>query len=165
LSIPHRGVTTESTYFVTANVLDKKSLFQVEKIAWHFIEVLFDYRTAGKYLLHDFVVMPDHLHLIITPRGITLERAMQLIKGGFSFRFNRKLKTRRDPWQPSFHDRRVRDAVEYQRFREYIHQNPVKRGLAKTPQEFAFSSANPLFVLDPVPQRLKPMSSAALPQA
>jgi putative transposase len=49
------------------------------------------YRTENKYLLHEFVVMPDHLHLILTPQGITLERAMQLIKGGFSFQLNKKL--------------------------------------------------------------------------
>jgi putative transposase len=83
LTIPHRGLTTESTYFVTANVLERKSLFQVEKIARLFIEVLLDYRTQGKYLLHEFVVMPDHIHLILAPRQITLERAMQFAKGGF----------------------------------------------------------------------------------
>jgi REP-associated tyrosine transposase len=86
LTIPHRGTTTESTYFVTANVLERKTLFHVEKIASLFVEVMLDYRTKKKYLLHEFVVMPDHFHLLITPEGITLERAMQLIKGGFSFR-------------------------------------------------------------------------------
>jgi hypothetical protein len=51
----------------------RRDLFQVEKIARLFIEVLFDYRSQKKYLLHEFVVMPDHFHLILTPRGITLE--------------------------------------------------------------------------------------------
>jgi putative transposase len=81
LTIPHRGATTESTYFVTANVLERKSLFQVDKIARLFIEVLMDYRGQKKYLLHEFVVMPDHFHLILTPRGITLERAVQFPTG------------------------------------------------------------------------------------
>jgi putative transposase len=165
LAIPHRGATTESTYFVTANVLEKRSLFQVEKIARLFIEVLLSYRTQKKYLLHEFVVMPDHLHLIITPKGITLERSMQLIKGGFSFQFNKNLKARRESWQPSFFDRRVRDAFEYQKFKDYIHHNPVKRGLCKNPQEFPYSSANPLFQLDGVPQWLKPLSASTSPQA
>jgi hypothetical protein len=44
LTIPYSGETSESTYFVTANVLDRKSLFQVDKIARLFMEVLFDYR-------------------------------------------------------------------------------------------------------------------------
>jgi putative transposase len=165
LTIPHRGATSESTYFVTANVLEKKSLFQVDKIARLFVEVLLDYRSQKKYLLHEFVVMPDHLHLILTPRGITLERAVQFAKGGFSFQLNKPLKVKRDVWQPSFVDRRIRDSHEYERYKNYIWQNPVKRRLAKSPEEYPYSSAHPSFSLDPVPQRLKPVSLTALPQA
>jgi hypothetical protein len=82
LTIPHRGTTSESTYFITANVEPRRDLFQVEKIARLIIEVMLDYRHQKKYLLHEFVVMPDHFHLILTPTGITLERSMQLVKGG-----------------------------------------------------------------------------------
>jgi putative transposase len=113
LTIPHRGTTSESTYFVTANVEPRRNLFQVEKIARMFIEVLLGYREQKKYLLHEFVVMPDHFHLILTPTGITLERSMQLVKGGFSFQLNKHLKAKREVWQPSFVDRRVRDSLEY----------------------------------------------------
>ena len=167
MTIPYRGVTSESTYFVTANVLQKQSLFQVDKAARLFIEVLLEYRSRKKYLLHEFVVMPDHLHLILSPTGITLERSIQCIKGGFSFQLNKNLKVKRDPWQPSFHDRRVRDSLEYQRFKNYVWENPVKRGLCRAPEEYPYSSANPQFKLsiDAVPQRLKPITKTALPQA
>jgi putative transposase len=80
----------------------RRNLFQVEKIARLFIEVLLGYREQKKYLLHEFVVMPDHFHLILTPTGITLERSMQLVKGGFSFQLNKNLKAKREVWQPSF---------------------------------------------------------------
>jgi putative transposase len=90
---------------------------------------------------------------------------MQFVKGGFSFRLNKTLKVKREVWQTSFLDRRIRDSLEYQWFKDYIWQNPVKRLLAKSPEEYPYSSANPSFQLDPVPQRLKPTSSAALPQA
>ncbi len=165
MTIPHRGKTSESTYFVTANVFERKSLFQVEKVARLFVEVLLHYRTEEKYLLHEFVVMPDHFHLILTPTQITLERAMQLMKGGFSFRLNKNLRVKKEVWQPSFMDRRIRDSLEYQKFKDYIWQNPVKRFLAKSPEEYLYSSANSCFALDSVPRRLKPISSAAWPQA
>ena len=167
MTIPYRGTTTESTYFVTANVQEKRSLFQVEKIARLFIEVMLEYRTQKKYLLHEFVVMPDHFHLILTPTGITLERAMQFVKGGFSFQLNKSLKVKRDFWQPSFVDRRVRDSLEYEKYKDYIWQNPVKRFLARSPEEYPYSSAHPSFrsSLDPVPQRLKPLVSRDIPQA
>jgi putative transposase len=160
LTIPHRGTTSDSTYFVTTNVFAKKSMFQVEKIALLFMEVMLDYRAEGKYSIHEFVVMPDHFHLIVSPIGITLERAMQFINGGFSFRFNRNLKFKREVWQGSYFDRRVRDSLEYQKYKDYIWQNPVLRGLAKAPEEYPYSSANPSFVMDPVPQRLKPIASS-----
>jgi hypothetical protein len=64
-------------------------------------------------------------------------------------------------WQPSFMDRRVRDSQEYQNFRDYIHQNPVKAGLAASPEEFAHGSASGRYELDETPQRLKPISKAA----
>jgi putative transposase len=167
LTIPHRGTTSESTYFVTANVEPRRDLFQVEKIARLFIAVMLDYRGQKKYLLHEFVLMPDHFHLILTPNGITLERAMQLVKGGFSFQLNKNLKAKRDIWQPSFADRRVRDSLEYAKFKDYIWQNPVKRGLVRTAEEYPYSSAHPSFRvrMDPVAQRLKPVSLSALPQA
>jgi len=144
----------------------RRNLFQVEKIARLFIEVLFGYREQKKYLLHEFVVMPDHFHLILTPTGITLERAMQL-KGSFSFQLNKNLKTKREIWQPSFVDRRVRDSLEYAKYKDYIWQNPVKRGLVRAAEEYPYSSAHPSFRgrLDPVPQRLKPISLSGLPQA
>jgi putative transposase len=165
LAIPHRGATTQSTYFVTASVFERKSLFQVDKIARLFIEVLVQYRTRKKYLLHEFVVMPDHFHLIMTPTGVTLERAVQFVKGGFSFQLNRSLKVKRDVWQTSFVDRRIRDSLEYDRFKDYIWQNPVRRFLVKSPQEYPYSSANPSFRLDPIPQLPRPVSLSPFPQA
>jgi putative transposase len=64
------------------------------------LETLFKYRSQGKYFLHEFVVMRDHIHLLLTPAGdTTLERAMQLIKGGFSFRASKELGLRGEIWQ------------------------------------------------------------------
>jgi putative transposase len=89
-----------------------------------FVEVLLHYRIQGKYLLHEFVVMPDHFHLLLTPIE-TLERAVQLIKGGFSYRAKKELGFTHEIWQPSYYDRRARDAEEYFAFREYIRRNAV----------------------------------------
>jgi hypothetical protein len=102
--------------------------------------------------------MPDHFHLLITPQE-SLERAMQFIKGGFSFRAKRELGFMHEIWQASFYDRRVRDAGEYFAFREYIRQNPRKRGLAAKAEHYPYSSAWPGLLPDGAPQRLKPVDS------
>jgi REP element-mobilizing transposase RayT len=55
-----------------------------------FIEVLRAYMRSGKMTVHDFVIMPNHVHILMTvPGEMTIEKAMQLIKGGFSFRANK----------------------------------------------------------------------------
>ena len=56
-----------------------------------FVDVLRSHVAARKFLLHDFVVMPDHVHLLMTVHGdMTIEKAMQLIKGRFSYRLKRE---------------------------------------------------------------------------
>jgi putative transposase len=162
MSIPYRGVTGHGTYFITSSTFQKKSIFQSERMAALLVEALQHYRSQGKFLLHEFVVMPDHFHALLTPQE-TLERAVQLIKGGFSFRAKRDLGFGGEVWQNSFYDRRVRDSAEYEAYRKYILDNPVKRGLVQVATDFPFSSAN--VQLDEVPQRLKPeMGLDTLPQ-
>ena len=157
MAIPHRGQTGHSTYFFSASTYQKMSLFQTDRMAGLFLDVLYHYRSEEKYMLHEFVLMPNHFHLLITPAEITLERALQLIKGGFSFRAKKELGVLGEIWQTSFHDRRVRDWEEYQGFRKYTHENPVTRGLCSEPEEYPYSSANGKFALDDIPQRLKPV--------
>ena len=155
MAAPHRGNTGSGTYFITACTFQKQQLLQSDRMARLFLDVLLNYRAQEKYLLHEFVLMPDHFHLLITPL-LTLERALQLIKGGFSFRANRELGFQGEIWEKSFYDRRVRDWEEYSAYRQYIHRNPVKRGLALVPEEYPYSSARTGLALDALPQRLKP---------
>jgi putative transposase len=152
------GVPLRATRFITSGCYMKKPLLQSQRMANLFIEVLQHYRAQKKYLLHEFVVMPDHFHLLITPTG-THEHAMQLIKGGFSYRAARQFGIAGEIWQTSYQDYRVRDAEEYSAFRKYIHMNPVKRGLCNGPEDFPYSSAYQRCVLDAVPQWLKPLSA------
>jgi putative transposase len=159
MAIPYRGVTGKGTYFITSATYMKQSLFESERMAGFFLQVLENYRHQKKFLRHEFVLMPDHFHLLLTPTE-TLEKAVQLIKGGFSFRAKKELGFGGEIWEHSFHDRRVRDELEYEGFREYIHQNPVKRGLAAVAREYPFSSAAGALLLDAVPQRLKPVTAA-----
>jgi len=62
-----------------------------------------------------------------------------------------------EKWEHSFHGRRVRDRLEYNRFRDYIHQNPVKRALAAVASDYPYSSAAGVLQWDDVPQRLNPV--------
>lgn len=136
MSIPIR-TSIPGTYFVTTVTQARRRLFQVATTAELFLATLQHYRAEGCYKLHAFVVMPDHVHLLLTPQGITLERAVGLIKGGFS----RHLAATHTPWQRSFSDHRIRDRDDYLVRLEYIHQNPVRAKLVEAPQEYMYCSA------------------------
>ena len=87
------------------------------------------YNGTG-YQLHAFVIMPDHLHLLITPVE-SVEKSVQLIKGGFSFRAKRELEWNGEIWQAGFTDHRIRDEEDWDRHLEYIRTNPIEARLAE----------------------------------
>jgi putative transposase len=136
MAIPLR-TARPGTYFVTSATFNRRRLFQVDKNAYLFLETLQHYRLEGHYKLHAFVVMPDHIHLLVTPQQTTLEKVMALIKGGFSHRLTSKSPV----WQRSFTDHRIRNQQEFETRRDYIHQNPVRAKLAESPGLYPFSSA------------------------
>jgi len=150
-----RSLSCTSVFFVTAQTFEKRFYLQSERMSKLLLQVILNYHEKNEHLLHEFVIMPNHLHLLLTPMR-TLERAIQSIKGGFWYRVKRELNFPHTFWQTSFYDRRVRDAEEYWQFRKYIYLNPVKKRLCVTPEQWKWSSANGKFVLNDVPQRLKP---------
>jgi len=108
-----------------------------------FIDVLRGYTVDRKFTIHDFVVMPNHVHLLISvPGEMMIERAMQLIKGAFSFRARKELGFRGEIWQRGFSDVGVRDTESFQMHRQYIEQNPLRAGLARLPEEYPYCSAH-----------------------
>jgi REP-associated tyrosine transposase len=146
------------TFFVTSSIAEKRNLLQSDGSAGLFVWVLYEYREQQKYRLHEFVVMPDHFHLLLTVgSSMTIEKAVQLIKGGFAFRAGRELGFKSPVWQRGFSEARVGDAEMYSRITDYIRSNPVRRRLVWNAEEFPHSSAYAGFELDPAPQGLKPV--------
>src|ERR1700677_2329449 len=88
------------TYFVSSQTVDLRPFFRHERWAVLMQEVLQHYRTVS-YLLHAYVVMPDHFHAILSPQE-SLERAMQNIKGGYSFRARQAFNWKFNIWQAGF---------------------------------------------------------------
>ena len=67
-----------------------RALLQSERNATLFIEVLRSYVAAEKFKVHDFVVRPNHVHLLTTvEEDMSIEKAVQFVKGGFSYRLKK----------------------------------------------------------------------------
>jgi putative transposase len=163
MAVPNRHAdandvaASQRTFFVTSSTDGRKALLQSERSAQLFVAVLYEYRKQTKFLLHEFVVMPNHFHLLLTVgSSLSIEGAMQLIKGGFAFRAGKQIGLRAPVWQKGFSDSRILDSSSYDARKNYIHENPVTRGLVSRAQDFPYSSAHPGFELD-----LSPFASAA----
>jgi REP-associated tyrosine transposase len=153
------ATNNSQTYMATSSTWERRALFRNERWAKLLIDTVYRYRGSA-YLLHEFVVMPDHVHLLITP-STSLEKAVQFIKGGFSYRAKKELGSNLEIWQKGFEDHRIRDAADYDAHVTYIRENPVAKHLCDRAEDYPYSSACGGFELDPAPQGLKPIALGA----
>lgn len=157
---PKHRTTPGATYFVTTDTWERRALFRKAGLAEIVEAKLFEYRDKGFYQIHRHVVMPEHMHVILTPGDITtLEKAMQLVKGGSSHEIGKRLHIKFPVWHPGFTEHQIRDQADFDSHVCYIDMNPIKVGLVTRPQEYSFCSARGRYTLDPWP----PASGAKAP--
>lgn len=112
--------------------------------------------APADYRLHTWVVMPNHVHLLLTP-NIEPSVALRRLKGSSARQANKLLGLTGQPfWQAKSYDHLVRSRAEFERIENYILQNPVRAGLARSEEEYPWSS-----VFDP--GGLKPSAGSSLP--
>ena len=99
-------------------------------------------RILRHYVLHAFVVTPNHVHLLISPR-VPVPILTKSLKGITALRANAFLKRAGNPfWQRESYDHEVRSEAEMERIRCYIERNPVKAGLVAEASQYQWSSAS-----------------------
>src|SRR5690606_16692758 len=101
-------------------------------------------RQAEHAYILAYALMPDHLHLLLVPREpLDVSKVLHNLKSFSARAINRGLGRSGPVWQPSFHDRAIRDQRQLEATVEYIHRNPVLAKLAPRPQDYEWSSAHP----------------------
>jgi putative transposase len=143
--VPPDGLTSGEAFLWIDRILDKAShgpswlrrpeIAQLVTDALHHGE-----SDLRHYRLRAYVVMPNHVHILITPRE-PIPKIMHSLKGFTARSANLLLDRTGLPfWQRESYDHWVRDG-EYDRIKRYIEQNPVKAGLASEPHLYPWSSA------------------------
>lgn len=124
-----------STYFVTFRVY-RGWMSESEQ------QLVLDHIVSGDgkfYRLIAAVVMPDHVHLIFSPReGVSLSRVMKGIKGVSANRVNAARSTRGTFWQDEYHDRILRSEDELIEKARYLLENPARAGLVEPGEPYPF---------------------------
>lgn len=145
-----RRYKSENTpFFITTLTYRNQNFFLNKNRA----EVVIDYIYRAKerminYLLA-FVIMSEHLHLLIVPQNeYSISQIMLFIKKGSSRIIHIKEDTSGHLWSKRFFDKGIRSEQELLKTIEYIHNNPVKAGLVKEARDYLFSSANSRWATD-----------------
>ncbi len=150
---PKHRTKAAGTYFVTTSTREHMPLLQNPATATIVEQAIFRYRDQGHFLVHRHVVMPDHFHAILTPSGNTsLEKSMQLIKGGSSYDAGKQLEKKLPLWQAGFTEHQIRDQRDFDTHVAYIDENPVKARIVDQPAAYQWSSARATYRLDVWPQ-------------
>jgi putative transposase len=127
------------TYAISISTFLQHSHFQRPVHADLFLKTLFRYREQRKFQLHGFAIMPNHVHLLITPAlDQPLPKCMQRIKGGYSFAA--RTLTPKEIWHSGYHEHRVRDLTDYDNQLRYIANNPPA---GRMPPDYRYVHTHP----------------------
>ncbi len=138
--LPHRELPG-STYFITFRV-DRRIGPALESVPLaSIVEESVWFGHSERYLIDAYVIMPDHVHLLVKPIGEwTVSRILQGIKGFTAREINMRLNKRGPFWQDERFDHLVRNDPDWLERFDYIYDNPVRAGLVQKPQDYPFSS-------------------------
>jgi putative transposase len=132
------------TYALTKCVSDGISLIEDPNITKSLIEALFWMERQNTFSLGAFVIMPDYYHAVIALTGTeSLSQIMRSIGSHTTREGNRIKGSSGHFWQRGYYDRAIRKTEHINDIFEYIHNNPVRRGLVQVAEEWPYSSLKP----------------------
>ena len=142
MSNVRRLQTSDRIFFVTANLQRSASPLSDAEYPL-LLDVLHASRQRSGFALCGYVLMPDHWHALIWPvQPLTISQVLHDVKKVSALRLPQHRKSRGTVWQHQFWDRFVRHPGEFSERLEYMHHNPVRRGLVTSPGEWPWSSYN-----------------------
>jgi len=166
-----RYLETGVVYFVTTNTYKRKEIFNNVQVSRFLLFCVGYHKFMLNFNLFGYVIMPDHIHLLIQPsKKYDLSSIMKSIKGNFARKYNEWTKVSsmldksdgnrhlsadyrqglkgnvyKPVWQEGFYDTGLRDEKQILGWLEYIHWNPVKKGIVEHQKNYEFSSYHQYF--------------------
>ena len=134
--LPHSivsRVADGSLFFITINSVPReRNQLALPSVADAIVQSLMHYQNAHKLWVHLLLLMPDHLHgLFSFSRDVSMRRLISDWK-----RFMARQNT--IAWQRDFFDHRIRDEASLTEKWDYVLNNPVRKGLVQTPDEWPY---------------------------
>ena len=143
--------TEGECHFVTSVTRDHRQIFRDSDNVAILVKALGFYQRRGDLRLLGYVVMPDHIHLMIVPTGGTVSDVMRNIKAYTGNAIRQRIGTESDVWQDSFYDHLVEDERDFQVRLGYMHENPLRSGIVEDLKAYPYSSYTNFYTdLEPV---------------
>ncbi len=142
----HRYYGSGYLHFITSSCYQRRPLLNTPRRRTWFLEILEQVRRRYTFVVVGYVVMPEHFHLLISePERGNPSTVMQVLKQRFARKVLRDWRKRSERGQNRLWQRRFYDFVVWSEGKRveklrYMHRNPVKRGLALEPEQWAWSS-------------------------
>ncbi len=132
----------EKTLFITFYVHGKRPLFKNPDACNFFLHTLRYYKPQLKFQLLGYVVMEEHIHLLMkTPPDVNISTIIQKIKGAFGRKWKMMNPWKGPVWQKGFFNSILHDDASLKQRLNQIHNHPVERGLSPSRTGFTYSSA------------------------
>lgn len=135
-----RKTIESSIYHVMLRGINRQSIFEDDEDRFQFMTVLTRYRELSDFRLHAFVLMSNHVHLLIEPAGEPLDRIFKRIGTSYAVWFNRKYERAGHLFQDRFRSEAVGTDQYYKTVLRYILRNPIKAGLVSSLDDYRWSS-------------------------
>jgi len=130
---------TRNSHFITFSCYKRKPKFEIAQARDTFESGLERIRTQHRMCVYGYVVMPEHVHLLVSePENGSLAQAMQSLKQGVARRL--ALRAEEPFWLERYYDHNVWTERKFIEKLKYIHRNPVRRGLVARAQDWNWSS-------------------------
>lgn len=136
-----RFILSNYCYFITTVVKERKKLLLDESICSLILKDLEFYRKKYQFELHGYVIMPDHMHFLLSMgENGNISKIMHDFKSHTAQEINKVLKRKGALWQEGFYDHIIRDERDFRKRIDYIHKNPLTAGLVKDLSNYPYSS-------------------------
>ncbi len=129
----------DDIYFITIVVKDRQKIFQENEDYESILRCLNNTMNKENGNIEAFVLMPDHIHLLIKQGNIQFSKRVHSFKLKSNHAIHGKQKS---VWQLRYWEHRIRDDEDYRNHVDYIHYNPVKHGYVDSPYKWEYSSFN-----------------------
>lgn len=138
-------------WHITSRGNEQKDIFREDADRLRFLELLATAVERYKWVLHEYVLMTNHFHLVIETPEKTLSRGMQWLKGQYARWFNRKYRRRGHLFEGRFKGILVDGESYLLTLARYVVLNPVRAGMVATPDQWKWSSFRATAGLEPEP--------------